>query len=201
MSERNDPKINAGSMADIAFLLLIFFLVTTTMDSEIGIYKRLRDKQTDGGRIDIKEKNVLEINLNANDEILIEGNQMMKIENLKQVIVDFIDNGAGTNIKGEKCTWCNGKKELTSSDHPEKAMISFQVQRNATYATYISIQNEILSSYAYLRNNLSKSLYKKTFNQLESDLKNDKSNKNLASKVKFIKSKYPQLIIEETPLQ
>ncbi|WP_117879433.1 ExbD/TolR family protein [Aureibaculum luteum] len=199
MSERNTPEVNAGSMADIAFLLLIFFLVTTTMDTDIGIYKRLPEKQTDLTAITLNEKNVLEININANDEILIEGDQIMKIENLKQVVVDFIDNGAGTNNKGNKCTWCNGKKDVTSSDHPEKAMISFQSKRNASYTTYISVQNEILSAYAQLRNDLSQSLYNKTFSQLETELKNNKGNKTLAENVQYIKAKYPQLITEQTP--
>lgn len=200
MNERNNPEINAGSMADIAFLLLIFFLVTTTMDTEIGIYKRLPQNQVPPPIVDINAKNVLEISLNSSDEILIEGDQITKLENLKQVVVNFIDNGAGTNTKGEKCTWCNGKKELTSSDHPEKAVVTFQTKRNTSYSAYISVQNEILSAYAQLRNNLSQSLYGKTFNQLETELKNNKNNKALASKIDLVKSKYPQLIIEETPI-
>ena len=199
MSERNNTEINAGSMADIAFLLLIFFLVTTTLDTEIGIYKRIPEKPTHDIPINIKEKNVLDISINTNNEILIEGNQIIGIENLKQIVVDFIDNGAGTNKKGEKCTWCNGKKDPTSSDHPEKALINLQTKRNTSYATYVSVQNEILSAYSDLRNKVSQSIYGITFSQLENNLKNDKSNTALASKVKFIKSKYPQLIIEETP--
>ena len=199
MSERNTPEVNAGSMADIAFLLLIYFLVTTTMDKDIGIYKRLPEKQITPPEITLNKKNVLEININANDEILIEGDQIMKIENLKQVVVDFIDNGAGTNNKGDKCTWCNGKKDVTSSDHPEKAMISFQSKRNASYTTYISVQNEILSAYTQLRNDLSQSLYNKTFSQLETELQNNKGNKELAENIQFIKAKYPQLITEQTP--
>ncbi|MET2985823.1 ExbD/TolR family protein [Aureibaculum conchae] len=199
MSERNNTEINAGSMADIAFLLLIFFLVTNTMDTETGIYKRLPEKQINPPRIDIKEKNVLDISINTNDEILIEGNQIIGIENLKQIVIDFIDNGAGTNKKGEKCTWCNGKKDPTSSDHPEKALINLQTKRNTSYSTYVTVQNEILSAYSELRNKVSQSLYSTTFSQLENDLKNDKSNTALASKVKSIKSKYPQLLIEETP--
>jgi len=199
MSERNTPEVNAGSMADIAFLLLIFFLVTTTMDTEIGIYKRLPEKRTDDTPINIKEKNVLEISLNTNDEIQIEGQKIIAIENLKQEVIDFIDNGVGTNNKGEECTWCKGKKDITSSEHPEKALISLQTKRNTTYATYISVKNEILSAYAELRNDLSQTLYRKSFSELESDLKINKSDKALVTKIDFVKSKYPQYIVEETP--
>ena len=198
MSERDKPEINASSMADIAFLLLIFFLVTATMDTEIGIYKLLSDNKTDTS-ITVKDKNVLDISLNANDELLIENDQVLNIKNLKQVAVNFIDNGGGTNSKGESCYWCNGKKEKTSSDHPEKALINFQTKRNTTYAAYISVHNEILAAYTQLRNDLSQSLYGKSFEQLEIDLKYDTGNSILAAKIDLVKSKYPQLIKEEIP--
>jgi len=200
MSDRNPSEINAGSMADIAFLLLIFFLVTTTLDTEIGIYKRLPEKQIKAPKSTLKEKNVFEIRINSNDEIQIEGNQTIKITDLKPLLIEFIDNGAGTNVNGEKCTWCNGKKDNKSSDHPEKAIISFQSNRNTTYATYIAVHNEILSAYGSLRNDLSKSLYGKSLDQLESDYKKDKSNTHLAENIKKIKKRYPQLISEAEPL-
>lgn len=200
MSDRNIPEINAGSMADIAFLLLIFFLVTTTLDSEIGIFKRLHEKQTEIPINTYKEKNVFEIRINSKDEIQIEGNQTIKIEELKPLLIDFINNGAGTNSNNEKCTWCNGKKDITSSDHPEKAVISFQANRSTTYATYIAVQNEILSAYSVLRNDLSKSLFGKSLDKLERNLKNDKSNTSLARNIKMVKKRYPQLIAEAKPL-
>ncbi len=200
MSDRNTPGVNAGSMADIAFLLLIFFLVTTTLDTETGIYKQLPEKKTNVPNITLKEKNVFEIRINSNDEIQIEGNKTIKTEELKPLLIDFIDNGVGTNINGEKCTWCNGKKDVNSSDHPEKAVISFQSNRSTTYATYITVQNEILSAYSSLRNDLSKSLYGNSLDKLESDYKKDKSNTTLAQKIKTIKKRYPQLISEAEPL-
>ncbi len=200
MSDRNSTEINAGSMADIAFLLLIFFLVTTTLDTEIGIPKRLPEKQTHPINILLKEKNVLEISINANDKILIEGHQIIKIDMLKLLVIDFIDNGSGTNMNGEKCNWCHGKKEINSSEHPEKAIIKLQTNRNTSYATYITVQNEILNAYYELRNNLANSLYGESLDKLEIKFKSNKKNKALASKIETIKTKYPQLIFEEAPL-
>ncbi len=200
MSERNPPEINAGSMADIAFLLLIFFLVTTTLDTELGIIKRLPEK-TSEIRMEVNQKNVLEININSTNEILIEGKHIVQIENVRQLIVDFIDNGAGTDVNGNKCTWCNGKKNNESSDHPDKAIIKLQSNRNTSYASYIALQNEIIGAYSELRNRLSLSLYGKSFDTMLTNFKKDKNNKVLHSKIKSIKVKYPQHILEEAPIE
>ncbi len=201
MAQRETPKINAGSMADIAFLLLIFFLVTTTMDIDLGIIKRLPEKNTHISKIKVLEKNVLEININSTNEILIEGEQSVQIENLKQLIIDFIDNGAGSDLEGNKCTWCNGKKDIESSDHPAKAIIKLQSNRNTSYASYLTIQNEIIGAYSELRNELSLSLYNKPFESMLTSLKKDKNNNDLLLKIKLIKAKYPQHIVEEEPIK
>ncbi len=199
MSKRESPQINAGSMANIAFLLLIFFLVTTTMDVDTGILKRLPEKNSNPPEIDVHEKNVFEIHINSANELLIEGKQAIKIERLRQLIVDFIDNGAGTDLENNECTWCNGKKDLASSEHPAKAIVKLQSNRNTSYGLYISVQNEIIGAYSELRNDLSLSLYGITFTSLLENFKK-KNNRDLQSKIKLIKSKYPQHILEEEPL-
>ncbi len=200
MAQRETPEINAGSMADIAFLLLIFFLVTTTMDTDIGIIKRLPEKNIHSPEINVHEKNVFEIHINSANELLIEGEQTVQIETIRQLIIDFIDNGAGIDVEGNECTWCNGKKDITSSDHPAKAIIKLQSTRNTSYASYIAVQNEIIGAYSELRNNLALSLYNMSFETMLTAFKKDKNNKNLHSKIKFIKAKYPQHILEVEPL-
>ena len=81
MARRETPEINAGSMADIAFLLLIFFLVTTTMDVDSGISKKLSEKPPkDYVPPVIKQKNIFEVNINRNNELLVEG-ETMKLHN------------------------------------------------------------------------------------------------------------------------
>jgi len=88
MAKRELEEINASSMADIAFLLLIFFLVTTTMNFPKAIEERLPQRNPNQNDIIIKQKNVLEILANANDQILIEG-RPGKIEDIKQNVIDF----------------------------------------------------------------------------------------------------------------
>lgn len=200
MIQRETPEINAGSMADIAFLLLIFFLVTTTLHTEIGIFKRLPDKKQTTS-LPVNERNVLEVSINSNDEILIENSQLVQLEDVKKYVASFIDNGGGTDKDGNKCTWCNGEKDILSSEHPSKAIIKLQSNRSTTYATYIAVQNEIIAAYNELRNTLALNLYNTSYTNLLAALKNDKKNKALQSKIKFVKSKYPQLIIEEAPIK
>ena len=197
MAQRGLPEINAGSMADIAFLLLIFFLVTTTLNTEIGIFKMLPKKDITNLKVDVSERNVLEINLNSTNEILIEGSQLVLINDIRQVIIDFIDNGGGTDLEGNECSWCLGNKNEQSSDHPAKAIIKIESNRNASYASYIAVQNEILGAYSELRNRLAQSLYGTSFTNMVSDYKKDKNNTELYSKIELIRKKYPQHISEE----
>ncbi len=200
MSNRNTPEINAGSMADIAFLLLIFFLVTTTLDSEIGIQKMLSNKETPP-RQPVNERNVLEIAINANNEIQLEGSKIIPIENLKQFVVDFIDNGAKVDLNGSPCGWCNGKKDITSSDHPSKAVVALESSRSTSYGTYIAAHDEINSAYAELRNKLAMSLYGNSYEELLAAQKNDKNNHVLTAQIDDVKKKYPVLIFDQEAIK
>ena len=118
MARREAPEINAGSMADIAFLLLIFFLVTTTMDVDKGISRKLppiiEDEQEKPPPI--KEKNVFVVLLNSQDGLFVE-DDYMDIEDLREAAKEFIDNF--------------GKNPL-SSDNPNKAVISLQNDRGTS---------------------------------------------------------------------
>jgi biopolymer transport protein ExbD len=90
MARREVGEINAGSMADIAFLLLIFFLVTTTMEVDAGISRQLPIKLDNPPdiEIDINMRNVLEIQANSQDKLLVE-REFIEIEDLEQIVLDF----------------------------------------------------------------------------------------------------------------
>ena len=199
MNNRHIPEINAGSMADIAFLLLIFFLVSTTLDTEVGISKML--SQDTHINLPVNDRNVLEIALNSNNEIQLENSQLVSLKELKQHIIDFIDNGASLDQNGNACNWCDGNKDRTSSDHPAKAIILLESSRNTSYKTYIAVHNEINTAYADLRNNLSLSMYGTTFKKLVTAHKNDKASTALKAKVDVIKEKYPIHISDREPIQ
>ena len=125
MARRENPEINAGSMADIAFLLLIFFLVTTTMNVDSGVSKKLSEKPPpDYVPPIIKQKNIFEVNINRNNDLLVE-NEAMNIKDIKDAAVKFIDNGGGVGnanedgTPGKPCDYCRGERSEKSSDHPE----------------------------------------------------------------------------------
>ena len=204
MARRENPEINAGSMADIAFLLLIFFLVTTTMNVDSGVSKKLSEKPPpDYVPPIIKEKNIFEVNINRNNELLVEG-ERMEVKDLKDAAVAFIDNGGGegkveNGVATGPCNYCQGEKSEKSSDHPNKAIISVQSDRLTEYGTYLTVQNELLRAYSELRNRLSLQKYKIPFAELEEAYKDDRDNADLKKKVEDIKASYPQIISDAEP--
>ncbi len=207
MARRENSEINAGSMADIAFLLLIFFLVTTTMDVDSGISRKLSEKPPlDYKPPIIKMKNILEININRNDQLLVE-DEVMELEDIKQTTIEFLDNGGGIgktvdDVVGSPCDYCNGKKSENSSDHPNKAIISVQSDRGTSYGMYITVQNELLSAYTELRNIYAKTQITgkyagRTYEELL--LLDAKDNDALKAVINEIKDAYPQIISDAEP--
>lgn len=204
MARRENPEINAGSMADIAFLLLIFFLVTTTMNVDSGISKKLSEKPPpDYVPPIIKEKNIFEVNINRNNELLVE-DARMEIKELKEAAKAFIDNGGGegkveNGVATGPCTYCKGEKSESSSDHPNKAIISVQSDRGTDYGTYLKVQNELLKAYTELRNRLAMERYGTSFDELEEAYKKARTDESLKKKVEDIKLAYPQIISDAEP--
>ncbi|WP_103069874.1 ExbD/TolR family protein [Aquimarina sediminis] len=200
MTRRLVPRVNAGSMADIAFLLLIFFLVSTTIETDYGIGKQLppiEDVQTD---IVIKEKNLLEVRLNQNNEISVDGVKM-NISKLKEVVVAFLDNGGGSG--NESCEYCRGKHDAISSDNPGRAVISLANSRETNYATYIAVQNELTAAYTKLRNREAKRMYGVSYSEMKSNLQKTRNRDQileLNEKIKAIRSLYPERISEIMPV-
>ncbi|MFD1061846.1 ExbD/TolR family protein [Winogradskyella litorisediminis] len=155
-SRRQAPTVNAGSMADIAFLLLIFFLVTTTISADKGILRKLpAECLTPDCNIEVNDRNVLEIFINRNNELMVEG-ELIEVSDLKTLAIDFIDND-GAN----QCDYCNGKQLETSSDKPQDAIISLKHDSETSYGTFIDVQDEISKAYLKLRTAYAKSKFNK----------------------------------------
>lgn len=170
MARRSAPEVNAGSMADIAFLLLIFFLVTTTLEKDNGIARQL--PPIDKSEIEppkIKEKNLFIVLVNKNDQLLV-NDSPMELEDLRENAIEFLDNGGALSNSIEYCDYCKGKKLITSSDNPEKAVISVQNDRLTSYKMYISVQNELVAAYNFLRNRESQRLYGWDFTDVKKEI-------------------------------
>lgn len=200
MARRASPEVNAGSMADIAFLLLIFFLVTTTIETDRGISRKLPPIPEENVVPPvIKQKNIFTVIVNRNNELLVE-DEVMELSALRQAAVEFLDNGAGTG--DEACDYCQGPRDPASSDNPEKAIISLVNDRKTEYRTYISVQNELVAAYNQLRNREAQRLYGRSFQEMEAqyndpNFRGDKE--DLKEKIDIIKEMYPQKLSEAEP--
>ncbi|WP_353776896.1 biopolymer transporter ExbD [Winogradskyella sp. 3972H.M.0a.05] len=203
MAKRAAPEVNAGSMADIAFLLLIFFLVTTTIEKDKGILRSLPPiEPPNDDEVVIKEKNLFIVLLNRNDQLLVEDDPM-EIKDLRQAAIEFLDNGGDGS-----CNYCQGKRDEASSDNPDKAIISMQHDRETSYGKYISVQNELVAAYNFLRNREAKRLYGK-FYPGEDDVYNAmlaqkeknqfKKDEELNGRIEEIKKMYPLKLSEAEP--
>ncbi len=208
MAKRAAPEVNAGSMADIAFLLLIFFLVTTTIETDSGLNRKLPPIEETEPPI-IKEKNIFQLSVNKNDQLFVKANgndgEVIELKNLRAAAVAFLDNGGGAG--DEACSFCRGKKDSRSSDNPDKAIISLQNDRETKYKTYISVQNELIAAYNELRNREYQRLYPNDgMNFVEANKKyidprtTDKKVKDrLKEKLEAVKLLIPQKLSEAEP--
>ena len=149
MAKRSAPEVNAGSMADIAFLLLIFFLVTTTIETDSGLNRKLPPMEDQVDPPIIREKNIFTVVVNKNDQLLVE-EELTEIKDLRSLAVSFLDNGGG--VGEESCDYCQGERDESSSDNPDKAIISLKNNRETSYKVYIAVQNELVAAYNDLRN-------------------------------------------------
>ncbi|MFH6768457.1 biopolymer transporter ExbD [Gaetbulibacter aquiaggeris] len=193
MAKRAAPEVNAGSMADIAFLLLIFFLVTTTIETDTGINRKLPPIEDSEEDVIIKQKNIFTVLLNGKDQLLVE-DELMELKDIRKAAVEFLDNGGdGT------CSYCRGKKDPGSSDNPDKAIISLKNERETSYKMYISVQNELVAAYNELRNKRAQALYGQSFIEMQADYDNVNwvGNKDkLKEQLDQIKLEYPQKLSE-----
>ena len=196
MARRSSPEVNAGSMADIAFLLLIFFLVTTTIETDSGISRKLPPIEEQEEDVIIKQKNIFTVLLNGKDQILVE-DELMELEDIRAAAIEFLDNGGG---KGEDaCDYCKGKGDPSSSDNPDKATVSLKNERETSYAAYISVQNELVAAYTHLRNIRAEELYGESYSEMLKNYRdvNWPGNKQkLKEKINNLRSDYPQKLSE-----
>ncbi len=204
MARRTAPEINAGSMADIAFLLLIFFLVTTTIEKDRGLVRALPpDQPTDAVPPIIKEKNLFVVIVNNDGELLVE-NEPMEMKDLQEAAIEFLDNGGAPKGQEGYCDYCQGKRSPSSSDYPDKAIITVKSLRESSYESFITVQNELVAAYNFLRDRESERLYgwKYTVVSAQIDEGVYKGNEEDAKeKLDIVKNMYPQKLSEIDPKQ
>ena len=184
--KRNAEGINASSSADIAFLLLIFWLTTTTMNSDKGLQRRLppmpdeNQKQED---VKVNRRNIIQVKINSNDRI-IAGGQIMEISEIKDKIVEFVTNPMNLETLPEK-----EMKEIEGFGQyaVSKGVVSLQNDRGTSYNAYLQVQNELVKAFNEIRDDFAVKNYGKKYNALDEE------------KQKIVRDAIPQSISEAEP--
>ena len=185
MRKREVQEVNAGSMADIAFLLLIFFLVTTTMDTDSGL-GRLLPPPVPPDELPpppIKDRNVFTILINSKNQLLVKG-KPMRVEQLKDATKEFVLN---PNREEKLPEFKQEEVDYFGLYEVSKGVISLQNDNGTQYAQYLMVQNELQRAYTELRNELSRRKWNKDYEQLDEDQQ------------KAVRTIYPQRISEAEP--
>ncbi len=168
MGKRKVPEINSSSMADISFLLLIFFLVTTSMSVDKGLARRLPPPvtNTEDMKIDVKERNVLVVLLNTNNQLMV-GGKYTDVKDFKETAKEFIKNpNNAENLPEKRDTVL---PNLGAMKYTKNHVISLQNDRGTEYQAYLKVQNELDAAYNELRDELSKERFGTTFAELDEE--------------------------------
>jgi biopolymer transport protein ExbD len=167
MAKRSTPELNASSMADIAFLLLSFFLLTTTMDQNLGMPRRLppliEDEQEKPP--EINKRNIMQIHVNSLDLLMV-NKKPMEVILLKEEVRMFLLNPRNEEDKPEKeIKDIEGLGAISVG----KGVVSLQTDRGTSYRMYMSVQNEIMRAYSELRDEFSISHFQSPYAKLTED--------------------------------
>ncbi len=184
--KRNAEGINASSSADIAFLLLIFWLTTTTMNSDKGLQRRLPpmpDENQQQEDAKVNRRNIIQVKINAADRI-IAGGQIMEISEIKDKIVEFVTNPLNLeNLPEKEMKDIEGFGQYAVS----KGVVSLQNDRGTSYNSYLQVQNELVKAFNEIRDDFAVKNYGKKYNALDED------------KQKIVREAIPQNISEAEP--
>jgi len=167
--KRKVPAINGASSADIAFMLLLFFLLTTSMDTDQGLPRKLpnppdKEKMED---VKVKERNVLKVMVSGDDRILCGDEENVSLSRLKEKAKEFIENPMNADNLPEKeliDVPFFGEMMVTKNH-----IISLQCDRITKYQTYIDVQNELAAAYNELRDDACMKQFGKMFKALDNE--------------------------------
>ena len=185
------PGLNQSSTADISFILLIFFLITTSMDTDMGLARRLPrppEENQEDATMDIKSRNILYVRMNSAGQLWVKDEMESGFEDLKN-----LRNRGKEFVKNEKNLSKYPEKHVKNIDIlgqcfvTDKHVISVQTDRGTPYAVYFEVQNELVAAYNELRNELSKQKFGRPYDALGDEEK------------VAVRAYYPQNISEAEP--
>ena len=165
---KKTPEINSSSTADIAFLLLCYFLMTTTMDQDLGLQRRLPPMPDKNQKVEdqkVNRRNIIVVKINSADRLLA-GTEPMHVSQLKDKIKEFLENPQNTpNLPEKEEIDIEGFGKAMVS----KGVISLQNDRGTSYEAYIAVQNELVKAVNELRDAWAMSNFGKPYLSLDED--------------------------------
>lgn len=209
MARKELPEINASSLADIAFLLLTFFLIATSMDKQEGILRQLPDLTIPAEErppIKVEQQNAIEFVANAYGQILYKEDpdviRQINVMEVKNLVMDHVDNGGGVDKDGNRCDYClggtDGARNPKLSDHPKSAIISVKFDKGTSWKDYIALQGEIEAAYNELKAKYVERAYKRDWKFVIADPSKSETEGDNAI-IADAESKYPKIIAEPKP--
>ena len=187
--KRKMEEINASSMADISFLLLIFFLVTTSMSVDKGLSRRLPQPlppEVKPEDIDIKKRDIFIVKINSFNQISVQ-EEIMDVQQLREKAKEFIKNEA--NSDNLPVVFTEEVEGLGMVSFTKDHVISVRNDVDTQYQAYLTVQNELVAAYNELRNEFAQDRFGKKYDELDEDLQ------------KAIRKVYTQKISEAEPKQ
>lgn len=206
MARKELPEVNASSLADIAFLLLTFFLIATSMDKQEGIQRQLPDLNVPDNPVKIEQQNAIEFVANAYGQILYledpENVRQINILEVKNLVKEHVDNGGGVDREGNACDYCQGgpdrTRTATLSVHPNEAVVSVKFDKGTSWSDYMALQGEIEAAYDELRGEYVERTYNEEWSMVIADpSKGDNEGDNAI--IADAESKYKKIIAEPKP--
>jgi biopolymer transport protein ExbD len=185
---REIPELNTTSTADISFMLLIFFLVTSSMDTDKGLPRQLppAPDETQVKELVVKERNVLEVKLDADDRLTVDGEQLTP-QQLTARVVAFVaneQNDAQLPEMSIRELHLLGRRQVS-----DRHVISIQADRHTSYDAYFQMQNAIVAGYRQLRDKLARNSFGHAYDQCSQEER------------EVIGLVYPQRISEDVPTE
>lgn len=182
---RKVPEVNSSSTADMAFLLLIFYLMTTTMNVDTGIQRILppMPDETNETAVDINKRNILLVFVSASNDIMV-GGERMDISQIKDKVKEFVKNPyREEHLSDTKET----EIDMIGTFDVSEGVVSLQNDRGTNYGTYIEVQNELTRAFNEIREEVSSRYFNKPFAELTDDQR------------KAVSAAVPQKISEAEP--
>jgi biopolymer transport protein ExbD len=167
--KRNIPPFNATSSADIAFILLLFFLLSGSLSSKTGIYRRLLPDTSEAKlkkKTNIEKRNFVTFSVDENNAVFMEDEQV-KLHEIRDIAKKFIANPENSDYLPEKKDVEIPLLGLVSVT--PQAVINFEISQKASYRTYISVLGELSAAYDELRNELANKRFNKSFARLSEE--------------------------------